>query len=96
MPIQEEREHDEMKRRIERVETGNHDLAMVMRENTLALARLDETVREFRTSMEKVHAIERNVGQLEFAFSAIRWLATAIGGAAVVLVMSYLFRNQSI
>lgn len=92
--MQDEHEHEEMKRRIERVELGTHDLTIVMRENTMALARLDETVREFKASMEKVHAIERNVGQLEFAFSGIKWLATAVGGAAVVLAMSYLFKHS--
>ncbi|TCT21194.1 hypothetical protein EDC35_10447 [Thiobaca trueperi] len=89
-------DQDELRRRIERIEQTATDLAMMLRENTLMIARLNDTLAEFKAEIIKVHAIEKDLSNLAFGFSALKWLATAIGGSAVVLIMAYLFKGQAI
>ena len=89
-------EHDDLRRRVEHVEQGTASLAVVMRENTMMLARLNETVIEFKADMVKIHSLEKGLNQLEFGFAAIKWLATEIGASPVVLVMAYLFKTQAL
>lgn len=86
-------EHDELRRRLERVEQGATGLALIMRENTLMLSSLNDTVKEFKSDMIKIHSLEKGLNQLEYGFSAIKWLATAVSGSAIVMIMAYLFKD---
>lgn len=91
---------DDLRRRMESMETMQGDMRLIMRDTVANSGRLNEILlelkedlKEMRDEMKALRSMELDVANLKIGFTAIKWLATTVGGAAVMMVLAYLFKT---
>lgn len=94
---------DDLRRRMENMETMQADIRLIMRDTVANSGRLNEILVELKDDLklfredllklrETMRTVELDVANLKLGFTAIKWLGTTIGGAAIMLIIAYLFK----
>lgn len=87
--------HDDLRRRVERLENIQAELQALMRESTLMIARLNETLMELKGELVKLRDTEKDVARMKVSLSVVQWLGGTIASSGVVMALAYVFKVQS-
>lgn len=83
---------DELRRRIERLEGIQAELQLLMRESTLMIKRLNDTLVELKAELAQTRETEKEVAKMKVSLSVTTWVGATIGTTGLGLVLAYLFR----
>ena len=86
--------NDDLRRRVERVESILAEHQSLMRESTLMISRLNETLTELKEEIKKMREIEKEVARMKVSITAVNWIAGTITTLAIGGVIAFLFKVQ--
>lgn len=68
------------------------ELQALMRESTLMIARLNETLVELKAELAKTREVEKEVAKMKVSLSVVQWVGGTLGTTGFGLVLAYLFK----
>lgn len=87
-------EPDDLRRRVERLEGIQSELQALMRESTLMIARLNETLIELKTELIKMRDNDlKDLAKMKVSLSIVQWIGGSIGATGLGMIMIYLFKQ---
>ena len=89
-------EPDDLRRRVERLEGIQSELQALMRESTLMIARLNETLIELKTELVKMRDNDlKDLAKMKVSLSIVQWIGGSVGATGMGMIMIYLFKQPS-
>lgn len=87
-------EPDDLRRRVERLEGIQSELQALMRESTLMIARLNETLVELKAELVKMRDNDlKDLARMKVSLSIVQWIGGSVGATGMGMVMIYLFKQ---
>ncbi len=82
----------DLRRRVERVEGILAEHQALMRESTLMIARLNETLMDLKSELSRFRETEKAVERMAVSLRAVNWLGGIVVTTAVAGIIAYLFK----
>lgn len=87
---------DDLRRRVERLEGIQAELQALMRESTLMIARLNETLVELKQELIKMRDGDlKDLTKMKVSLAIVQWIGGSIGATGVGMIVVYLFKQPS-
>lgn len=86
-------DENQINRRLEKLEEADEKMKEALQELIISNTSMAKTLERLAELAPTVHQLELDNVNNQLTLGAIKWLAMAAGGSAVVMVMAFLFNR---
>jgi len=95
-PFERRSEDYDLLRRIERLENLQSESQLLLRETTLMISRLNDTLIDLKAELTKIKDNDlKDLAKMKVSLSIVQWIGGSIGATGLSMIILFLFKAPS-